>query len=145
PPRGGRGVRTPPVRVRLLRSPAEFLEASLVARSAWGFPDLMVPPPPDMITATHSGGMTAGAFQDGCLLAFVHAVPRTNLPEPAIHSHLLAVSAGAGAVGPPEALPARVVPRSRHRPRDLDLRPLHAPQRAPQPREARRGGPRLHP
>lgn len=84
-------MRTPPVRVRLLRSPAEFLEASLVARSAWGFPDLMVPPPPDMITATHSGGMTAGAFQDGCLLAFVHAVPRTNLPEPAIHSHLLAV------------------------------------------------------
>jgi predicted GNAT superfamily acetyltransferase len=84
-------VRTPPVRVRLLRNPAEFLEASRVAKAAWGFPDLMVPPPPDMITATHSGGMTAGAFQAGCLLAFVHAVPRTNLPQPAIHSHLLAV------------------------------------------------------
>lgn len=84
-------MRTPPIRVRLLKSPAEFLEASLIARAAWGFPDLMVPPPPDMITATHSGGMTAGAFQEGCLLAFVHAVPRTNLPEPAIHSHLLAV------------------------------------------------------
>lgn len=84
-------MRTPPVRVRLLRNPAEFLEASRVAKAAWGFPDLMVPPPPDMITATHSGGMTAGAFQAGCLLAFVHAVPRTNLPQPAIHSHLLAV------------------------------------------------------
>jgi predicted GNAT superfamily acetyltransferase len=51
----------------------------------------MVPPPPDMITATHSGGMTAGAFEGGRLLGFVHAVPRTNLGQPAIHSHLLAV------------------------------------------------------
>jgi predicted GNAT superfamily acetyltransferase len=51
----------------------------------------MVPPPPDMITATHSGGMTAGAFEGRRLLGFVHAVPRTNLGRPAIHSHLLAV------------------------------------------------------
>lgn len=78
-------------RIRELRSPAEFLEASEVAKAAWGFPDLMVPPPPDMITATHSGGMTAGAFDGARLLGFVHAVPRTNLGRPAIHSHLLAV------------------------------------------------------
>lgn len=79
------------MRVRELRSPAEFAEASQAAKAAWGFPDLMVPPPPDMITATHSGGMTAGAFEGGVLLGFVHAVPRTNLGQPAIHSHLLAV------------------------------------------------------
>jgi len=79
------------VRVRELRSPAEFAEASQAAKAAWGFPDLMVPPPPDMITATHSGGMTAGAFEGEVLLGFVHAVPRTNLGQPAIHSHLLAV------------------------------------------------------
>ena len=79
------------VRVRELRSPAEFAEASQAAKAAWGFPDLMVPPPPDMITATHAGGMTAGAFEGEVLLGFVHAVPRTNLGQPAIHSHLLAV------------------------------------------------------
>ena len=79
------------VRFRLLASPAEYAEASLVAKAAWRFPDLMVPPPPDMITATHAGGMTAGAFEGKRLLAFVHAVPRSNLPRPAIHSHLLAV------------------------------------------------------
>ncbi len=84
-------MRAPRVHVRGLRSPAEFAAASQVAKGAWGFSDLMVPPPPDMITATHSGGMTAGAFEGERLLAFVHAVPRTNLGRPAIHSHLLAV------------------------------------------------------
>ena len=83
-----RGAR---LQIRELRNPAEFAEASQAAKAAWGFPDLMVPPPPDMITATHSGGMTAGAFEGGRLLGFVHAVPRTNLGQPAIHSHLLAV------------------------------------------------------
>lgn len=83
--RGGR------FRIRELKDPAEFLEASYVAKAAWGFPDLMVPPPPDMITATHAGGMTAGAFEGRRLLGFVHAVPRTNLDRPAVHSHLLAV------------------------------------------------------
>jgi predicted GNAT superfamily acetyltransferase len=84
-------VRAARIRLRELRNPAEFAAASLVAKAAWSFPDLMVPPPPDMITATHSGGMTAGAFEGDLLLAFVHAVPRTNLGQPAIHSHLLAV------------------------------------------------------
>ena len=79
------------LRVRLLASPAEYAEASQVAKAAWGFPDLVVPPPPDMITATHAGGMTAGAFEGKRLLAFVHAVPRSNLARRAIHSHLLAV------------------------------------------------------
>ncbi len=84
-------MRAPRLRVRELRTPSEYAEASQVAKAAWGLEDLMVPPPPDMITATHSGGMTAGAFEGERLLAFVHAVPRRNLPEPAIHSHLLAV------------------------------------------------------
>jgi predicted GNAT superfamily acetyltransferase len=88
-------VRAGRVTVRELKNPSEYLEASRVAKAAWAFPDLMVPPPPDMITATHSGGMTAGAFESGRLLGFVHAVPRTNLAQPAIHSHLLAVHPGA--------------------------------------------------
>lgn len=84
-------MRSGRLKIRELRSPEEFAEASQTAKAAWGFPDLMVPPPPDMITATHSGGMTAGAFEGERLLGFVHAVPRTNLGQPAIHSHLLAV------------------------------------------------------
>jgi predicted GNAT superfamily acetyltransferase len=84
-------VRGKRLRIRELKNPAEFAEASQAAKVAWGFADLMVPPPPDMITATHSGGMTAGAFEGGRLLGFVHGVPRTNLGQPAIHSHLLAV------------------------------------------------------
>ena len=84
-------MRSAKLRIRELRSPEEFAEASQAAKAAWGFPDLMVPPPPDMITATHSGGMTAGAFEGERLLGFVHAVPRTNLGQSALHSHLLAV------------------------------------------------------
>lgn len=84
-------MRAPRIRVRELKDPVEYAEASQVAKAAWRFPDLMVPPPPDMITATHAGGMTAGAFEGSRLLAFVHAVSRRNLPVPAIHSHLLAV------------------------------------------------------
>jgi len=31
---------------------------------------------------THAGGMTAGAFERGRMLGFVHGLPRTNLGEP---------------------------------------------------------------
>src|ERR1051326_1296198 len=80
---------------RVLRKPSEFAQAQEVARSAWKFSDLELPPVADLQMVGHIGGFTAGAFEDGQMLGFVHGVPRTNLREPAQHSHLLAVTPAA--------------------------------------------------
>ncbi len=77
--------------IRELRSAEEFDETVEVAKEAWRFPERALSPPSDLIAATHAGGLTAGAFEDGRILGFVHGLPRTNLGEPAHHSHLLAV------------------------------------------------------
>lgn len=77
--------------LRELRTPAELRLVQEVARKAWGFDDLALPPLTDLVAVTHAGGMTAGAFEGGRLLGFVHGLPRTNLDEPCHHSHMLAV------------------------------------------------------
>jgi chorismate synthase len=77
--------------IRELRSADEFHETVVVSKEAWKFEDRVLSPWTDLIAGTHAGGMTAGAFENGRLLGFVHGIPRTNLGEPAHHSHLLAV------------------------------------------------------
>jgi len=77
--------------IRELRSADEFHETVKVSKEAWKFLDRALSPPSDLIAATHAGGMTAGVFEEGRMLGFVHGLPRTNLGEPAHHSHLLAV------------------------------------------------------
>jgi len=77
--------------VRELKSAGEFHETVVVSKEAWNFEDRVLSPWTDLIAGTHAGGMTAGAFEGGRMLGFVHGLPRTNLPEPAHHSHLLAV------------------------------------------------------
>ncbi len=62
-----------------------------IARAAWGFKDLELPPVADLLAVTHAGGLTAGAFEAGRMLGFVHGIPRTNLEQSAQHSHLLAI------------------------------------------------------
>ena len=79
------------ITIRILKSPAEFAQAQEVARAAWKFSDLELPPVADLQMIGHIGGFTAGAFENGAMLGFVHGVPRTNLREPCQHSHLLAV------------------------------------------------------
>ncbi|MGE5346118.1 MAG: hypothetical protein ACM3JH_09200 [Acidithiobacillales bacterium] len=77
--------------VRELRSADEFHETMVVAKEAWGFHDRVLSPWTDLIAGTHAGGLTAGAFEKRRMLGFVFGLPRTNLGEPAHHSHLLAV------------------------------------------------------
>jgi chorismate synthase len=77
--------------IRELRSPDEFHETVNVSKEAWKFSDRVLSSCADLIAATHAGGMTAGVFENGRMLGFVHGLPRTNLGEPAHHSHLLAV------------------------------------------------------
>jgi predicted GNAT superfamily acetyltransferase len=77
--------------VRELRKPEEFRETEAISKAAWRFTERSVSPAPDLIAATHSGGLTAGAFLDGRMLGFVHGIPRTNAGQPCQHSHLLAV------------------------------------------------------
>lgn len=77
--------------LRELTSPKEFAASEEVSKAAWDFTDRAVSPASDLIAATHAGGLTAGAFEDGRLVGFVHGVPRTNMGQPCQHSHLLAV------------------------------------------------------
>ena len=63
----------------------------LVSKAAWGFAERDVSPASDLVAVTHSGGLTAGAFEGESMLGFVHGIPRTNALEPCQHSHLLAV------------------------------------------------------
>jgi len=77
--------------LRELASAEEFIETMDVSKAAWGFADRSVSPATDLIASTHAGGLTAGAFENGVMLGFVHGIPRTNRDEPCHHSHLLAV------------------------------------------------------
>ncbi len=77
--------------IRELRSADEYHETLVVSKEAWKFEDRVLSPWTDLIAGTHAGGMTAGAFEGRRMLGFVFGLPRTNLPEPAHHSHLLAV------------------------------------------------------
>jgi len=82
---------SPRIVVRELRSADEFQETLVVSKQAWRFNDRVLSPWTDLIAGSHAGGMTAGAFERGRMLGFVFGLPRTNLGEPAHHSHLLAV------------------------------------------------------
>jgi len=77
--------------LRELKSPEEFRETEEISKTAWRFTDRAVSPASDLIATTHSGGLTAAAFEGRAMLGFVHGVPRTNRDEPCQHSHLLAV------------------------------------------------------
>jgi predicted GNAT superfamily acetyltransferase len=80
--------------VRELHDLEDFVRVQDVARSAWNFADRQLPATADLQAVTHVGGMTAGAFDGRQIVAFVHGLPRTNLPERCHHSHMLAVSPG---------------------------------------------------
>ena len=77
--------------IRELESSDEFQATTNVSKEAWGYGERSISPASDLVAATHSGGLTAGAFQGKKMLGFVHGIPRTNLGEPCHHSHLLAV------------------------------------------------------
>ena len=74
---------------------------------------------------------------------------RLRLPDPRTARAALALHGGRPAMAPQparcgtQAASAAVVPRARHHPHALDVRPAAAGQRAPQPARARRRGCRL--
>jgi predicted GNAT superfamily acetyltransferase len=65
--------------VRSLRAPSEYRQAQEVARRAWGWPDLDLPPITDLIAGAHVGGLVAGAFAGGTMLGFVSGLPRLGM------------------------------------------------------------------
>lgn len=79
------------ITLRALRGREEYEQAQNIARAAWKFSDLALTAVSDLQMVDHVGGLTAAAFDGGKMLGFVHGVPRTNLREPCMHSHLLAV------------------------------------------------------
>ena len=77
--------------VRELHDLRDFLRVQEVARRVWGFEERQLPATADLQVVGHVGGLNAGAFDGREMVGFVHGLPRTNLPEPCHHSHLLAV------------------------------------------------------
>ena len=77
--------------VRELHDLRDFLRVQEIARRVWGFEERQLPATADLQVVGHVGGLTAGAFEGREMVGFVHGLPRTNLPEPCHHSHLLAV------------------------------------------------------
>lgn len=77
-----------PVEIRELSGIAELKAAENLQRAVWGPED-----PPDgsdlLLVVQHEGGLVAGAFADGRMLAFLFALPTAT---PGVqHSHRLAV------------------------------------------------------
>ena len=132
--------------IRELRTPDEFIETTHVSKAAWGFADRVLSPASDLIAATHAGGLTAGAFEGGQMLGFVHGIPRTNLGEPCHHSHLLAVRPEAQGRGLSVKLKlfqrAWCLARG-HPARDVDVRPVPPEEREAEHRAAPRDRPEL--
>ena len=87
------------VSLRELRGPAEFAAAQAIAKAAWATSDLSTSAAADLIALTHAGGLTAGAFQGGRMVGFVHGFPRILEGEVCQHSHLLAVHPSAQGQG----------------------------------------------
>jgi predicted GNAT superfamily acetyltransferase len=79
------------ISLRELRDPSEFAAAQAIAKAAWRTSDLSTSAAADLIALTHAGGLTAGAFQDGRMVGFVHGFPRILEGRVCQHSHLLAV------------------------------------------------------
>ncbi len=77
--------------IRELREPSEFAAAQAVAKAAWNTSDLSTSSAADLIALSHAGGFTAGAFESGRMLGFVHGFPRIVDGKVCQHSHLLAV------------------------------------------------------
>lgn len=69
----------------------DLLAVQELAREVWGFEDRQLPSTSDLQVAHHVGGLTAAVFDGREMAGFVHGLPRTNLPWPCHHSHMLAV------------------------------------------------------
>jgi chorismate synthase len=80
---------------RELSKPSEFAAAQRVAKAAWKIGDREVSSTADLIALTHAGALTAGVFEGGELLGFVHGFPRILRGRVCQHSHLLAVNPSA--------------------------------------------------
>lgn len=77
------------LRIRLLRSHAEYRMAEDIEKAAWRFPDREVVPLSELVVAQRIGGATIGAFLDGKMIGFCFGVPafvrpmRTSAGRPA--------------------------------------------------------------
>lgn len=94
--------------LRELTSHADLHEVERIQREVWGLDDLEVVPNSQLRAALHAGGQLGGAFQEGVLVGFSYgflASPHGRLMVgPGLHSHMVAVRAGARGLGVGQAL-----------------------------------------
>jgi len=60
-----------PIAVRSLETLAEFQACQVVQKATWEFPDLLIIPYTQIVSAQHNGGMALGAFDGAGLVGFV--------------------------------------------------------------------------
>lgn len=81
-----------PVRIRTVRTLADFRRCEDLQKVAWGFEDLDVVPLPMFVVAVHTAGVVLGAYSGDRLIGFVYSLPARVHGEWVQYSHMLAVT-----------------------------------------------------
>lgn len=79
------------VKIRPLRSPADFETCVAIQRRVWNRSDLEITPPHQLRVSVHMGGILLGAFVDGVAAGYVYSYPAVYDGRNIQHSHHLAV------------------------------------------------------
>jgi len=80
------------IEIRPLSALGELAEAFEIQRAVWGFSDAELLPLRFFVVTTNIGGQVFGAYHNGHMVGFCHAVPgRQRDGRPFLHSHMLGV------------------------------------------------------
>ncbi len=80
--------------IRPLTTQAEFTEAVALQKTIWGFEDIELLPVRLFVVASKVGGQIFGAFDQGCMVAFLLAIPGLKAGGKFyLHSHMMGVLA----------------------------------------------------
>jgi chorismate synthase len=82
---------TVPLDIRPLDSIDDFRAAQSIMAATWGYHEDDVVPVPTLIATNHAGGLVAGAFREGTLVAFTYAFPGHQDDEFLLYSQMTAV------------------------------------------------------
>lgn len=79
------------IRIRTLRSHAEYEACIGIQRRVWSRSDLEITPPHQLQVSVYMGGILLGAFVDGTAAGYVYSYPAIYRDRTIQHSHHLAV------------------------------------------------------
>lgn len=79
------------IRIRPLRTEAEYEACVAIQRQVWNRTDLEITPPHQLKVSVYMGGILLGAFVDGAAAGYVYSYPAVHGGRTIQHSHHLAV------------------------------------------------------